>query len=139
MNGYNPLQWDCIKSGCFNSVKRPKIEVFHDCFYGKISMSDIDAAVEVNGNFLIIEWKSGGGKLKRAQEIFFERLTVHPNIGVFVVTGDASTMEIEGYTIISGGVHHNTFIKCDLEGFRKLLKDFNDWAVRNPYIVEAET
>ena len=132
MNGYNPMTWECEKSGCFNKVKRPKIEMFHECFYGKISMSDIDAAVEVNGNFLFIEWKSGGGKLKLAQKIFFERLTRHANIGVFIVSGDAETMRIDGYSVISGGVHHDVFVPCDLDGFRKVLRDFNDWAVKNP-------
>lgn len=131
-NGFNPMEWDCEKSGCFNKVKRPKFEVFHDCFHGKISMSDIDAAVEVNGNFLFIEWKSGGGKLKLAQKIFFERLTRHKNIFVFVIEGDASTMEIEGYTTISGGECSNDFTPCNLDGFRKVLIDFNAWAIRNP-------
>lgn len=133
MNGYNPMTWECEKSGCFNKVKRPKIEMFHDCFYDKISMSDIDAAVEVNGNFLLIEWKSGVGKLKTAQRIFFERLTRHSNIFVYIVSGDAETMRIDGYSVISGGKHDDKFVHCGLEGFKKILKDFNDWAVQNPH------
>ena len=131
-NGFNPMTWDCEKSGCFNRVKRPKFEVFHDCFYGNLSMSDIDAAVEVNGNFLLIEWKSGGGKLKTAQKIFFERLTRHSNIFVYIVEGDAETMRIDGYSVIYGGVCDENFVPCDLKKFRAILKEFNDWAVQNP-------
>ena len=37
-NGYNPLRWDCERQGCFNLKRRPKIEVFADCFPGRISL-----------------------------------------------------------------------------------------------------
>lgn len=132
MNGFNPMIWDCESSGCFNRLKRPKFEVFYDCFYGSLSMSDIDAVVEVNGNFLLIEWKSDGGKLKIAQRILFERLTRHSNIFVYIVSGDAETMRIDGYNVISGGVYDEKFVPCDLDGFKRILKGFNDWSVQNP-------
>lgn len=132
MTAFKKFEWDCTKSGCFNTKRRLDFGVFYDCFCGKISMSDIDAAVEVNGNFLFIEWKSGGGKLGLAQRIFFERLTRHANICVFIVSGDAETMSVDGYTTISNGKHHDIFMPCDLDGFMEVLKQFNDWAVRNP-------
>lgn len=131
--GYNPLRWDCNARGkCYNDIFRPKIENFSECFFGKIAMSDIDAAVEVNGNFLFVEWKSNGGALTVGQRIFFERLTRNPGIFVYVVRGDAETMRIDGYNVISGGVMDDRFIPCDLDGFKALLKEFNDWAIRNP-------
>ena len=34
-DGYNPLRWDCERQGCFNLKRRPKIEVFADCFPGR--------------------------------------------------------------------------------------------------------
>ena len=30
--GYNPLRWDCEKSGCFNIKCRPKLEQFAGVF-----------------------------------------------------------------------------------------------------------
>ena len=56
--GYNPLRWDCGKSGCFNKILRPRIEEFAGCFPGRISLSDIDGIVEVGGFFLLLEWKA---------------------------------------------------------------------------------
>lgn len=56
-NGYNPMQWNCERQGCFNVKKRPKIEMFADCLPRKISFSDIDGIVEINGNLLLLEWK----------------------------------------------------------------------------------
>jgi hypothetical protein len=132
MNGYNPILWNCKNSGCFNKKKRPKIEQFHNCFFDKISMSDIDAAVEINGNFIFLEWKSDGGKLKVAQRIFFERLTRHKGIFVYVVQGNAESMQVDGYWEISNGVMNPQFTPCDLDELKKIFKSFNDWAVRNP-------
>ena len=42
-NGYNPMKWDCGTRGCFNAIRRPKIEVFAEVLPGRIAMSDIDA------------------------------------------------------------------------------------------------
>ena len=35
--GYNPMRWDCERDGCFNVLRRPKIEVFADCFPRRIN------------------------------------------------------------------------------------------------------
>ena len=58
-NGANPLRWDCAKRGCFNEKKRPKIEVFAECFPGRISFGKIiaprvgagaDVAAQIDAN-----------------------------------------------------------------------------------------
>ena len=49
--GYNPMRWDCEKSGCFNVKCRPKIEVFAECFPGRINFGDMDGRVELGGYF----------------------------------------------------------------------------------------
>lgn len=42
-NGYNPMRWDC-KGGenCYNLKMRPKVEVFAECFPGKVGMTDVE-------------------------------------------------------------------------------------------------
>lgn len=52
-NGYNPLRWDCERRGCFNLKRRPKIEVFAECFPGRINFGDVDGIVEIGGNALL--------------------------------------------------------------------------------------
>lgn len=132
MNKFKKMDWDCQKQGCFNKKCRLKFGVFYDCFFDKISMSDIDAAVEINGNFIFLEWKSDGGQLKIAQRIFFERLTRHKGIFVYVVQGNAESMQVDGYWEISNGVMKPDFVPCNLDGLKQIFKSFNDWAVRNP-------
>ena len=67
--GFNPLRWDCDHQGCFNKLKRPKIEVFADCFPGRINFGDVDGIVEINGYLLILEWKPERIELSRGQGI----------------------------------------------------------------------
>lgn len=89
----NPMLWDCETSGCFNKMKRPKIELFARCFPGKCQMSDIDAEIEINSHWLRLEWKSNGGRLHRGQELNYTRLTLHcPRHVVLVIYGDAQEM-----------------------------------------------
>jgi len=68
VNGFNPMRHDCERQGCFNTIRRPKIELFAECFPRKIAMADVDGVVEINQRFLFLEWKtpfaqlSSGGK-----------------------------------------------------------------------------
>lgn len=103
--GYNPLRWSCEARGCFNEKQRPKIEIFAECFPGKIAMTDVDATVEVNGHFLFLEFKGGIPRdLPIGQQIYFERLTsLSKNITCVVTWGDAETMKVWAYLAIHGG------------------------------------
>jgi hypothetical protein len=47
--GYNPLRLDCAAQGCFNLKRRSNIELFADCFPGRISFGDVDGIVEIGG------------------------------------------------------------------------------------------
>lgn len=80
-------------------MKRPKIEIFAECFPGNIQMSDVDGEVEINGHWLRLEWKQDGAKLPFGQEINYKRLTNKTPTVVFVVYGDAETMVIAGFDI----------------------------------------
>ncbi len=69
------MRWDCGKRGCYNVKHRPKIEEFAECFPGKISMGDVDGLVEINGHFLLLEWKSVSKDLGYGQRKTYEQIT----------------------------------------------------------------
>ena len=97
--GYNPMRYDCSSNGCYNKTLRPRIETFAECFPRRIGMTDVDAMVELNNKFMMIEWKARGGSLSRGQEIMFEKLTKDNDLFcVYVVEGCPSTMEVTQYT-----------------------------------------
>jgi hypothetical protein len=69
------LTWNCDLKGCYHDKACPKLGLFDECFPGKIGMGDVDGIVEINGNFLILEWKAFTSEIPRGQELMFERLT----------------------------------------------------------------
>jgi plastocyanin len=86
----SPMRWDCKQRGqCFNKKKRPKIEAFNDCFPGKIGFGDIDAAVEIEGNELRLEFKPEPVTLDAGQRIAFQRMTFSSHITAILLAGDA--------------------------------------------------
>jgi len=90
--GYNPMRWVCQMQGCYNLKKRPKIEVFADCFPGLINFGDVDALVELNGHYLLLEWKPSPVELSTGQALVYERLP--DRFSAILVAGDAETMEV---------------------------------------------
>lgn len=122
-NGYNPMRWDCFKQGCFNQVRRPKIEIFAECFPGRISFGDIDGIVEINGKALMLEWKSSDGPLPTGQRIMFERLS-KKDISVFVVFGDAESMEVHKLMQFTNG-RQGGWENINLDGLKKRI---SEWA-----------
>lgn len=109
----NPMRWSCERSGCFNTVKRPKIEDFARCFPRNCQMADIDGEVEVNSHWLRLEWKPAPDEeflahhLSTGQLINYTRLTLHcPRHVVFVVWGDAERMTVSRLDKFQGGVRY---------------------------------
>ena len=126
-SGYNPMRYNCDKSGCYNKALRPKIETFSECFPNRIGMTDVDAMVEIGGKFMMIEWKGRGGSLGRGQEIMFEKLTKDTTqFVVYVVEGCPQTMEVQQYSR-----YYNSMVQrfpCDKdEGLSKLKSDIRRW------------
>jgi|TARA_Y100000310_G_scaffold189061_1_gene189022 hypothetical protein len=110
-NGYNPMRWDCEKDGCFNKKCRPKIEVFAECFPGRIGFGDLDAIVEIGGRKCALEWKSITDDLPIGQMITFRSLVRDDKFTIFCVVGDAETMEVS---------HVGTFNSSgEFEGYRE--------------------
>jgi hypothetical protein len=133
-DGYNPLRWDCERQGCFNLKRRPKIELFADCFPGRISFGDVDGIVEIGGNALLLEWKSEERELPTGQRLLYQRLTWSGPVSVMIVVGDAETMLIDATAIFADGVRHPAegFEPADLEVVRHRLMAWSQWAAQNP-------
>ncbi len=95
----NPMRWNCSREGCFNTKKRPKIEVFAECFGRGINFGDLDMVVERNGHILFGEWKPPSGSIEIAQRILHERLAVLPRCTVLTIFGDAETMQVRSFSV----------------------------------------
>jgi hypothetical protein len=133
-SGFNPLAWHCPTRGCFNTHCRPKIEVFHDIWPGKISMSDQDGTVEINWRFLVLEWKSSLGPIPRGQDIMFQRMSSVGGGGYFVVfcvVGNAETMEVTHYKIYWRGRDYGWVIG-GLSDVRRRFSKWCAWALAQP-------
>ena len=118
--GHNPMRWDCEKNGCFNKKRRPKIEAFSCCFPGRVNFGDVDGIVELNGKFCMLEWKGSGGEVKKGQIITYKNFTKTPGNVVFIVNGDAETMEISDYCVVWDG-KPGDWIKGNLEDLRERI------------------
>lgn len=127
MGSFNPMRWDCKVKGCFNVKQRPKIELFHDCFPGKISFGDIDAIVEINGKALMLEWKSVPMVLAGGQRIMHERLTAGGMISVLCVAGDAEHMTVTHKGVFYKG-RWTGWNECSFEELRVSIKKWVEWA-----------
>lgn len=93
--GWNPLRWSCAEGGCYNVKHRPKIELFAECFSGRINFGDIDASlVEINSRALLMEWKSVLGEIPRGQARTYENLSRTGFMTISILVGNAETMEV---------------------------------------------
>ena len=122
-NGFNPLRWDCEKQGCFNKKCRPKIEVFSDCFPGRINFGDVDGIVEINGKGLLLEWKCFSLNIPTGQKIMYQRLTKSGLLSVIVVFGNAETMEVRKYCWFKKGVQSD-WLDANLDEIKIQIKQW---------------
>jgi len=134
--GYNPLRWDCAAQGCFNLKRRPKIELFADCFPGRINFGDVDGIVEISGNALLLEWKSEPRELPTGQRLLYQRLTRSGLCAAMVVVGDAETMLVDGTSIFDRGLRYppHGYEPADLACIKRRLAAWSEWAERHPAI-----
>lgn len=121
--GYNPLRWKCDESGCFNTKRRPKIEVFKECFPRGISFGDVDGLVELRGSFCLLEWKTGANpNIPQGQHRSFLAFT-EQRLGnvVYVVEGDAETMVVRRFCRYWNG-KQLAWKRDDLDGVKGSIK-----------------
>ncbi len=133
-NGYNPLRWDCERRGCFNLKRRPKIELFADCFPGRCNFGDVDGIVELRRNALLLEWKSEERELPTGQRLLYERLTQSGACSVVIVVGDAETMTVEAMSRVHAGFQ-SPYEPADRDLVKQELTAWSDWALRNPAVI----
>lgn len=121
--GYNPMRWDCGEGGenCFNKKRRPKIELFADCFPRRINFGDVDGLVELSALFCLLEWKGEGGSIRQGQRRTYVKFTQQIGNVVFVIEGDAETMAVKRYCVFWMG-KCGPWIEADLEQVKERLK-----------------
>ena len=130
MSGSNPMRWDCEKQGCFNKLKRPKIEQFSDCFPGRINFGDVDGIVEIAGRALLLEWKPGKDALRTGQRIMYERLTRDKLLSVILVCGNAETMEISSFAQFCSG-KQRPWKDGSMDDVKKWIRAWVAWAQKH--------
>lgn len=114
-NGYNPIRYRCFddKRGtwrCYNEHHHPKVEVFAECFRGRINFGDLDAfIVEVNSRALIMEWKSAPIEIPTGQRITYENLSRTGLLVAILLAGDAKAMTV---------THWGSFIAGEFSGWK---------------------
>lgn len=121
------MRWDCEKSGCFNKLLRPKIEVFSPCFPGAISFGDVDGMVEINSHALFLEWKTYPEPLSRGQSMAYENLSRRNSIQVVLVAGNAETMEVSHVGWYAKGKFYD-WKEATIEDVKSKIKDWVRWA-----------
>jgi hypothetical protein len=92
----NPMRWKCEIDGCFNRLKRPKIEVFAECFPRGICFGDVDMVVEIGGHLLFGEWKSRPSAIPRGQRLLHDALLGYGHALILIV-GNAETMKLDSF------------------------------------------
>jgi hypothetical protein len=128
-DGYNPMRWDCEKKGCYNKLQRPKIEIFYDCFPGKINFGDVDGIVEIRGRGLVLEWKGAPIKFSDGQHIMWTRLTGGYFLSLFAIAGNAETMKVTHRASCIDGKWRN-WEEFNLEKTKVWVKQWADWAAK---------
>jgi hypothetical protein len=121
-NGFNPLNWDCTKQECYNIRHRPKLELFADCFPGKINFGDNDGLVEYNAYGLLLDWKTIR-KVPEGQAIMFHNLTREHYLTVFIPFGCPMRMRISHIKVYWGG-HTSEWHGTSLEDVRQMCRDW---------------
>lgn len=121
------MRYDCDSRGCFNVEMRPKIEIFADCFPGKINFGDCDGIVGIGRRFALLEWKSPGAPIAIAQEILARDFSSLPDCTVFHVEGDPKTMEVVRYRVYWRG-KPSAWRDAGLDSLKARIKDWADFA-----------
>lgn len=129
MSAPTELRYKCELQGCFNVKQRLKFKVFKECFGSSgCDFTDIDACTERNGHQLWLEWKTPGKALEAGQSrLFAAHCSGRPHHKVFVVWGDAESMQPEAVQVIDnyGGKPKRD---CDFQTLKKMIADWFDRA-----------
>ena len=129
--GFNRMRYDCTLQGCFNIKKRPKIEIFADCFPRRCNFGDVDGLIELGGNGLLLEWKPAPMELSTGQLKTYRRLTVGRLLSVIVVAGDAEFMMATHRAGFVNG-RWRDWKPATIDDVRRAMSAWAIWAEKNP-------
>jgi hypothetical protein len=122
----NRMMWNCERDGCFNILKRPKLEHLSEALPGKCAFGDVDGIAEINGYGLLLEWKPAPVALSEGQRIMYERLTRSKILTVLVIAGDARTMAISHVAHFFRG-KWTGWQASSLDGVRTAIRSWVAW------------
>jgi hypothetical protein len=99
------FRWDCRDGdNCYASQKLFPFGQLNERLPKGVAFSDLDGICEINGNFLFIEFKSGGARIGRGQQILLEQLSALNNkITCLVLEGECNPFTVEWVTPVIGG------------------------------------
>ena len=120
------MRWNCDKDGCWKDKNQVKLGVFDECFPGLIGFSDLDSIVEIDGHFLLMEWKYGDSELPEGQWIMFRNMTLNERWTVVLVNGNAESMEVSSVRVIAKG----RMGSLEESSIGNLKLRCNEWALR---------
>lgn len=130
LNGHNPLRYHCWeRDACYVEHMKARIEMFAECFPGKIAFTDIDYRVEINRHFLEMEFKRPGEILRTGQRIAFQGLTalLPKSYLVLIVEAEPRADIVYNYVAIRNGVVSERR-SCDLDGLKQRVSEWAAWA-----------
>ena len=128
MNGFNPMRHNCESQGCFNLNRRPKIEVFSECFPRKIAMADVDGVVEMGGRFLFLEWKTPDAPISFGGKLTLSSFSRIPGSIAIAAWGDAKTMEVCKLMLWCGGRGYESPYLPSLEVLKQWMERWASFA-----------
>lgn len=97
------IRWNCETSGCYKDKCIPDWGFLQGAFPRGCRPTDIDGIVELDGNFLLLEWKNGG-EIPAAQRTLFRRITeLSSDIIAVVLFGDTEKSTVECMQVVKNG------------------------------------
>lgn len=134
MSRYN-VKCDPVASVCLHRDYEPKLTWFDDAFPGKIGFTDIDGIVEINGHYLVLEWKSPHGVVTDGQRTMLERLP--DEFSVIIARGDPKTGHLNSVTFrVFGTWTHYKYGEFTLSDMKSWIKKWAAWAKQQEIINE---
>jgi hypothetical protein len=129
------MRWNCDKHGCYRQKCCPRLEEFKECFYREISPGDLDGIVEFRGKFWVLEWKTPGAQVKRAQELLFVAFTKAQWNIVFVAEGDCTEtpMSVSRYQVYWDGKQYEWF-RGDFAALKSDVTAWSNFVARGGYV-----
>lgn len=118
---------------CYRDTYAPKFNVFSECFPGKIEMSDADGIVEINGNFLCVEFKYSIDNISEydGQTRMLKRMSTIPGWSVAFIECDARTMACTGVRwVVDGSLEDKHDV--DIDDVKAIFAEWSEHARKNP-------